>query len=181
VENLDLTDPVALLKEIEARCRSCSSGMPQKQEPGSEWSGIAFRVGNNSLVTPLGEVVEILEFPRLTPVPLARPWVKGIANIRGSLLPVIDLTGYLKGSPTKLTSRTRVLVVDHDEVFTGLVVDEVFGMKHFMKSEYASMEFAFEACMEPYMRNGFHRDGHYWGLFSLHLLTESAEFLQAAV
>ena len=181
MENVEPADPVALLKDMEERCRSCSNGLQHKQEPGSEWSGIAFRMGTTSLVTPLGEVVEILEFPQLTPVPMVRPWVRGIANIRGSLLPVIDLSGYLNTSPTRLTSRTRVLVVDHNEVYTGLVVDEVFGMKHFMNSEYVTGESAAEASMEPYIKNGFHRGEHYWGLFSLHALAESPQFMQTAV
>lgn len=179
--NIDKTDPVALLREMEDRCRDCSSGLSRKQEPGSEWSGIAFRVVNTSLVVPLGEVVEILEFPRLTFVPLTRPWVRGMANIRGSLLPVIDLTAYLTGSMAKVTARTRVLVVDHNDVFTGLVVDEVLGMKHFMNDEFVSNEEDVEDLLKPYTRNGFQRDEQYWGLFSLHALAEMPQFLQAAV
>ena len=181
MENVEPVDPVALLKEMEERCRSCSNGLQHKQEPGSEWSGIAFRMEDTCLVTPLGEVVEILEFPQLTPVPMVRSWVRGVANVRGSLLPVIDLSGYLKASPTKLTSRTRVLVVDHNEVYSGLVVDEVYGMKHFMNSEYGSGESSAEAFLEPYIKNGFHRGEHYWCLFSLHALVQSPRFLQAAV
>ena len=172
---------MALLRKIEESCRNCSHGFPHKQELSSEWSGIGFRIGNTSLVTPLGEVVEILEFPELTSVPMTRPWVKGIANIRGSLLPVIDLTDYLNRTPTKLTARTRVLVVDHNEVYTGLVVDEVLGMKHFMNNEYVSGEAVIEEYLQPYTQDGFLRGENYWGLFSLHILAETPQFLQAAV
>jgi twitching motility protein PilI len=181
MENTGKTDPVALLREIEERCRVCSGGLPHKQETSAEWSGIAFRIGGSSLVTPLGEVVEILEFPELTVVPMTRSWVRGIANIRGSLLPVIDLTGYLNGRVTKVTGKTRVLVVDHKDVFTGLVVDEVLGMKHFMNDEYVDGEGIVEEFLEPYMQHGFQRSEQYWGLFSLHALAESPQFLQAAV
>ena len=179
--NIAKTDTVALLREIEERCRSCSHGLLPKQEVGSEWSGIAFRIANTSLVTPMGEVVEILEFPELTRVPMTRPWLQGIANVRGSLLPVVDLIAYLNGLPTRLTSRTRVLVVDYNGIFTGLVVDEVLGMKHFMNNEYVSGEAVVEESMQPYTLNGFLRGGQYWGLFSLHALAGSPQFLQAAV
>ena len=181
MESIDKTDAVALLKEIEDCCRGCSNGLPRKQEASSEWSGIAFQVSNTSLVFPLGEVVEILEFPRLTHVPMARPWVRGIANIRGSLLPVIDLTGYLNGSTTKITARTRVLVVDHNDVFTGLVVDEVLGMQHFMNDEFVSSDVTVEEFLRPYTQNGFQSGGQYWGLFSLHALAEVPQFLQVAI
>ena len=181
MESTEKADPVALLREIEERCRACSSGLPRKQETSGEWSGIAFRIGNTSLVTPLGEVTEILEFPELTVVPMTRPWVRGIANIRGSLLPVIDLTGYLNGFATKVTTKTRVLVIDYNDVFTGLVVDEVLGMKHFMNDEYVNGEGVVEEFLKPYTQNGFQRSERYWNLFSLHALAESPQFLQAAV
>ena len=181
MENFEKTDPVALLKAIEDRCRSCADGLPREQESSSEWSGIAFRAANTSLVAPLGEVVEILELPEITLVPMTRPWVRGMANVRGSLLPVIDLNSYLSGSATKITIRTRVLVVDYNDVFTGLVVDEVLGIKHFMNDEFVSSESNIEEFLKPYTQNGFQRNGQYWGLFSLHALAETPQFLQAAV
>jgi twitching motility protein PilI len=181
MENTGKTDPVALLRDIEERCRICAGGLPHKQETGAEWSGIAFRVGSHRLVSPLGEVIEILDFPALTAVPMTRPWVRGIANIRGGLLPVIDLGGYLNGRRTKVTDKTRVLVVDCDDTLTGLVVDEVPGMKHFMNEEYDDGQDVAEEFLRPYLRGGFQKGEQFWGLFSLHALAESPQFLQAAV
>lgn len=180
MENTENLDPVGLLKEIEERCRGCSNDLPRKQEVSSEWSGIAFRIQDTSLVTPLGEVIEILEFPELTLVPITRPWVLGMANIRGSLLPVIDLSCYLNGNMTRVTGKTRVLVVEHGDVYTGLVVNEVLGMKHFMNDEFVAVEVV-EESIKPYIHNGFQRGEKYWGLFSMHTLVESPLFLQAAV
>jgi twitching motility protein PilI len=179
--NIDKTDVVALLRDIEDRCQGCSNGLPREQETNGERSGIAFRLAGSSLVVPLDEVVEILEFPPLTHVPMTSPWVRGMANIRGSLLPVIDLGGYLNDSMTKITARTRILVVDHNNVYTGLVVDEVFGMKHFMNDEYVASEVVVEEFLKPYMQNGFQSGERYWGLFSLHALAEMPQFLQVAV
>jgi len=148
MKNINQTDAVALLKAIEDSCCGSSNGLPHKQEKGSEWSGIAFRVANASLVVALGEVVEILEFPDITFVPMTRPWVRGMANVRGSLLPVIDLNGYLNGSATKTTIRTRVLVIDHIDVFTGLVVDEVLGSSHFIHDEFVQNEFIVQEALK---------------------------------
>ena len=181
MKNIDQTDALALLKAIESRCCGVSSGLPHKQETGSEWSGIAFRVANTRLVVPLGEVLEILEFPELTLVPMTRPWVRGMANIRGSLLPVIDLNGYLSGAETKSTNRTRVLVIDYNDVFTGLVVDEVLGIKHFMNDEFVSNEAIVDEVLGPYTQTGFQSGEQYWGLFSLHALAEMPQFLQVAI
>ena len=122
-------DPVAILKGIEDCCRGCEPGLPRKSEVSNEWSGIAFRLGRNKLIAPMDDVVEILDLPELSVVPLAQPWVRGIANVRGSLLPVIDLNGYLGNELPRVTNKTRVLVVEFDGVCSGLVVDEVLGLK----------------------------------------------------
>ncbi|NIQ08579.1 MAG: chemotaxis protein CheW, partial [Gammaproteobacteria bacterium] len=69
--------------------------LPQKIEVRRTWSGIGFRLGEYLLVSPTSEIIEILKCPPLTRVPSALSWVKGIANIRGTLLPVIELKGFL--------------------------------------------------------------------------------------
>ena len=121
-------DPVAILKEIEDRCRVCEAGFPRKAEVSNEWAGIAFRLGCNKLVAPMDDVIEILDLPALSNVPLTQPWVRGIANVRGSLLPVIDLNGYLGNEVPRVTNKTRVLVIDFNGIYSGLVVDEVLAV-----------------------------------------------------
>jgi twitching motility protein PilI len=179
--NKKALDPVAFLQEIEDRCRGSAVGVPRKAGNSAEWSGITFRLGDNYLVSQLGEVVEILEYPDLSNVPLARPWVRGIANVRGNLLPIVDMNGYLNGSTTTVTPRTRVLVVDHKGMYTGLVVDEVLGLKHFTDEEYIGDLPDMGEAFEPYIENGFRRDDKVWSIFSLHAMAETPQFLQAAV
>jgi len=174
-------DPVSLLREIEQLCLASTTGMERQVETTIEWSGIAFRVGNNLLVSRLGEVVEILEFPELSSIPLTQPWVRGIANVRGNLLPVIDLNGYLNGRVTDVTSRTRVLVIDHEGLYSGLVVDEVLGLKHFTDEEFCVDDAGIDAYLQPYVRNGYRRGDQIWAIFSLLALAEAPQFLQTAV
>jgi twitching motility protein PilI len=174
-------DPVAILKGMEDACRSCSTGLPHKLEVEGEWAGIAFRVGDNNLVTPLEEVAEILEYPELSFVPGTRAWVRGIANVRGNLLTVIDLGAYLGGRKTPVTTRTRLLVVDHNGVCSGLVVDEVSGLKHFMHAEFCEDDICTDECLHPYARHGFRRGESRWGLISLYALADAPQFLQVAI
>ncbi len=175
------TDPVAILRDIEESCRVCNTTDPgQSAEIFSEWSGIAFRIGGNRLLAPLDEVVEILDMPKLARVPLAQPWVRGIANIRGNLLPVVDFSGFLGGEVAAVTERTRVLVIDYDGIYSGLVVDEVYGLKHFMESERAEAAPDVDGCLLPFIRNGYHRDGRVWCEFSLFALADTPQFLKTA-
>ena len=173
--------PVELLKEIEESCRNTEAGLPRKSEVSNEWSGIAFRLGSNSLLAPMDDVVEILDYPELSIVPLAQPWVRGIANVRGNLLPVIDLGGYLGNKSTQVTNKTRVLVIDFNDIYAGLVVDDVLGLKYFLETELTDENPGVKDELQPYMRNGFRRGEQVWGVFSLHSLVESPLLLQAAV
>ena len=174
-------DPVAILQDIEDRCRVSAVGMPRKAGNNAEWSGVSFRIGDNYLVSQLGEVVEILEYPTLSNVPLTRPWVRGIANVRGNLLPVIDLNMFLNGTVAAITPKTRVLVVDHKGMYTGLIVDEVLGLKHFTDDEYTGDLPETSEALEAFLQNGFSRDDRVWCIFSLHELAETPQFLQAAM
>jgi len=174
-------DPVAILKEIEECCRACSIGFSGDTRNENEWSGIAFRIGGNNLVAPLGEVVEILDVPDLTMVPLTRPWVRGLANLRGNLLPVIDLNGYLHGEPARLTGKSRVLVIDCEDVYSGLVVDEVLGMKHFREQELTAEDCFVDPGLQPYCHGGFRRKEQAWAIFSMLALAATPKFLQTAV
>jgi len=180
MDDTNAVDPVALLREIEECCRACTVELPGDTQTENEWSGIAFRVGTNNLVTPLGEVAEILDVPELTVVPLTQPWVRGLANLRGNLLPVIDLNGYLTGTLARLTGKSRVLVIDYDGVYSGVVVDEVLGMKHFREQELTAGETWVDASLQPYCHQGYRRAQQSWAIFSMFSLADAPQFLQAA-
>lgn len=66
----------------------------------------------------MGEVSEVLTMPEYTSMPLVQPWMLGIANIRGRLLPLTDLSQFLH-VPSRLSqmSQRKVIVIDHDSVF----------------------------------------------------------------
>ncbi|MFW2439651.1 MAG: chemotaxis protein CheW [Arenicellales bacterium] len=177
----NVINPVAILREIEECCRSSEAGVPRKAEVSDEWPGIAFRLGRNNLIAAMDDVVEILDYPQLSVVPLTRPWVRGIANVRGNLLPVIDLSAYLGTELSRVTNKTRVLVINFNDIYTGLLVDEVMGLKHFHEDELTDEDVGVDEKLRPYLRNGFRRGEQVWGVFSLLSLVDSPLFLQVAV
>ena len=170
----------ALLKSIEQHVREHAAPLPIEVEVREDWVGIGFRVGEHRLLAPLGEVVEILTRPPVSSVPGTRNWVRGIANVRGNLLPVMDLRGYLEGRATVPGRRTRVLVIDHQGVYSGLIVDEVLGLRHFLPEERVS-QVALPESYQPYLDGGFASGGETWGVFSLRRLAETPRFMHAAV
>jgi chemotaxis signal transduction protein len=80
-------------------------------------------------------VQEIIRLPRMAKVPRTPAYVDGIANLRGVVLPVIDMRTRFGMERAEETDRTRVLVVDIDGVKTGLRVDRVKQVTSVLRSE----------------------------------------------
>ena len=169
-----------LLRDIETRSRQKALGIPQQLEVRKTWSGIGFRLGASRLLAPFGEVSELLTVPRLTRIPGARPWVLGLANIRGSLLPILDMSHFIEGEECEIGGRTRLLVVNMKGVAAGLMVDEVYGLRHFFDEEKTEFFPQTSERMMSYLSGAYQRDGDYWGVFSLAQLSQDAHFKEVA-
>ena len=172
---------VDLLADLERRSREKAKGLPQQELIQSFWEGVMFYVGDNRFVAPLSAVKEILNYPSvLTQVPGTRPWMLGVANVRGTLIPVIDLQLFLIGRKTRRGRRSRVLVFDMGDSYTSVLVGELVGMRHFAKEtarEIATSNRKFE----QYVKIEFDQDGMTWPVFSLSALADDPAFQIAAL
>jgi twitching motility protein PilI len=173
--------PIELLLELERRSKENAKGLPQQAEKKSLWSGIAFRIGDMSLVAPLAQVNEILHYPKLTLVPGAKAWVKGLANIRGTLLPIMDLQGYLGKAAITLRSQSRILVIHQGELAAGLLVNEVLGLKHFEPEDKVTRVKKIDPNIKPYIHGAFRREEQVWHVFNMTALAQDPLFLRVAV
>lgn len=169
-----------LLRDIETRSRSKALGLPQQVELRQSWSGIGFRMGDVRLVAPFGEVSEILALPNLTKVPSARPWVMGLANVRGTLLPILDLAMFIEGRRIAFHSKTRLMVVNQKGVMAGVVVDEVFGLRHFFEEEQTDMFPQISQQLMEYLGGAYQQGETYWGIFSMLQLCQDPQFAEVA-
>ncbi len=173
-------DPILLLRDIEERSKRYAHGLPQQLEVQATWNGLGLRLGELQLVAPMEEISEVLTHVNLSRVPGAKPWVLGVANVRGTLLPVMDLKQYLGGEPTMMGVRSRVLVVNHQGILSGLLVDGVMGMRHFLEEEYQERFISDDAGLAAHARGSYRQGGERWGVVSLYSVLESPEFLQVA-
>jgi twitching motility protein PilI len=173
--------PFELLRELERLARTALSGQGRDIGGEREWVGVAFRLSAENFLVAREETREVLGFPALlTRVPGAKPWVRGVANVRGQLLPVVDLRAFLGGGTTNTVRSTRVLVANHREVPAGLMVDEVLGFRRFADNEFAGTVPPTIVRCERYLAGAFKRGTESWPVFSLRTLLESADFLHAA-
>ncbi len=106
----------------------------------------------------MGEVSEILPEPRFTALPGVKPWLKGVANVRGRLLPIADLGQFLGVKIQALRKQRRILIVDHGDLFVGLAVDEVLGMQHFDIEAYREHADSVPAGLHFFLEGVFQRD-----------------------
>ncbi|KAF1012566.1 MAG: Chemotaxis protein CheW [Pseudomonas fluorescens] len=164
-----------LLLDIDRRCRLLAADLPSQEARQQGWSGIGFRLGEHWYVAPMGEVAEVLHEPRCTLMPGVKPWVKGVANLRGLLLPVIDLGGFLGHPLSPAHKPRRVLVVEYDDLFVGLLVDEVVGMQHFAPDALQTDS----GSSAPFIQGRF--DGEQpWQVFSPFALAQAPGFMDVA-
>ena len=116
----------------------------------------------------------------MTRVPGAHRWLLGIANLRGHLLPLVDVKLLLGSGRTTLRRTTRVISVNHREVPAGLVVDEVLGFRRFMDDEYSGEAADTIVRCDRFLNGTYTRGDESWPVFNLFDLVESNLFLQAA-
>ncbi|MGB0721537.1 MAG: chemotaxis protein CheW [Gammaproteobacteria bacterium] len=174
-------DPLTLLREIERRSNEASRGLPVKDEGASdEWAGIGFVLGRTPLLAATGEVSEILWMPEYTRLPGVKPWVLGIANVRGSLLPVLDTKSFLRGEGSTLSRRTRLLVIDHEGLRAGLLVDDVVGLRQFPQERRSNELPDVPAWLRPFVVGSILDNSGTWGIFSTRKLAEDPGFVNAA-
>ena len=173
--------PYDLLVALDRRGRVASAGPGESANADREWVGVAWRMAGEAYLVAREEMREVLNYPaQLTRVPGAKSWVKGLANVRGALLPVIDLRQYLGSGATPLTRNTRLLVVNHRDVPAGLMVDEVLGFRRFIDGEFSGNAPPTIVRCEKFVAGAFRRDAEAWPVLSLRLLVEHPGFLDAA-
>lgn len=85
---------------------------------------VAFFLQGEIFAFPMASVREIIRMPATAHLPTAPASLLGVANLRGSLLPVVDLSRILFNTPSPIADATRVIVVDAG-VRIGMVVDRV--------------------------------------------------------
>lgn len=174
-------DPFELLLDIERRCLNNASGLPTLDKVEEEWIGIGFRVGDDKLIASMSEIKEILDLPAYTSVPGMKSWMVGVANVRGSLLPLMDMRGYLLGEGIGNRRKSRVIVIDYKGFNTGLLVDEVYGMKHFLLKDNSKDIPGLNENVAPYVERAFYQDGEAWPVFSFEIMTRDEKLAQASL
>lgn len=169
--------PFELLARLEAQIRAARIDLVVGT--AENWTGLGFRLGAEWLLAPQDEVREVIPPPSLTRVPNARAWLLGIANVRGSLLTVVDLHQVLGQDPVPPQRAQRVLVLKSARLPIGFLVDEVSGYRPFQPEEQLRRARPEGDPLAGCELGAFHRDGRDWRAVSLYQLAASDGVRQA--
>jgi purine-binding chemotaxis protein CheW len=136
-----LLDPASLCDAAELGRLGAGAEAAQQvgeaQTAGGTVQVVVFRLAGGEFAAPIEQVQEIIRPGAITRVPRAPDWVEGVINLRGSLVPVVDLRRRL-GLPTEVGGElTRIIVTDSQGSRTGLVVD---GVREVLKVPEAAVE-----------------------------------------
>ena len=83
-----------------------------------------FEVKGRVYAIDVAHVREIVRSQEITPLPKAPALIEGVIDLRGAVVPVIDLSRALGGAPCEITGKSRIAVLDVDELVVGLLVEE---------------------------------------------------------
>ena len=144
---------------------------------------VVFVVREMFFAVPIGRVLETDRMTPVTPLPGAAPGVKGLTNLRGEVVPVIDLRELLGWAPPDNPTTRRMLVIQdgNRQPLTALLVDQVKGLAAFSAAAWKPAEMAgapgmhhAEGSLEGYVEAVTERDGEWVSRLNLdRVLTET--------
>jgi chemotaxis signal transduction protein len=115
---------------------------------------VVFHLGSRTMAIPLAAVSEIARPPKVTRLPHVPAWVLGISNLRGDIVSMLDLEGFLSGKVGRSSHEQRMLALRPagDEVRTAVLVDRVDGIQAFEDARISRVTRGYDAEVAPYAR-----------------------------
>jgi twitching motility protein PilI len=170
-----------ILRDIEADTLRNAAPLPLKRDTRPEWQGLGFQISGVRMVAPLSEISEILTPPRVTALPRVKDWMLGIANVRGRLIPIIDLHRFMGITATVPRTQWRVLVVEQGETVAGLLVEQSLGMQHFLDDSFEEGQPEGLDAMHAYIQGAYRHGGRVFYVVSLTSLIRDEKFNDVAI
>ena len=168
-----------ILLDYEKRLLAIGPTTVQISPPREEWTGIGFQLAGIKLLADMTVVTEIIDPLHCTPVPGTKPWLIGIANLRGGLLPVTDLHSLITGQPIVPSKDSMFLICGQEGDQVALKVDSILGMKRFYtenKSTIASPDISFEK-IKSFITQAYTEHQEVWPIFDITRFINNQSFL----
>ena len=140
-------------------------------------SKLGVQVGGEGWLVELVDAAEVIPVPPISPVPLARGWFKGVANVRGNLCSVSDFSVFLGAEAVKLSADARLLVLsERFRCGAALIVERSLGLRALGELTPQSV-----AAPMPWVRGVYSdAEGRIWKELDIAALVQHEAFLEVS-
>jgi purine-binding chemotaxis protein CheW len=140
---------------------------------------VLFMAGGTTYGVRVPEIVEVGRIPSITPVPRMPAWVRGVTNLRGDVVSVIDLAAFCGMEPTPLTTGRLLVARATDEDLTiGILVDRVLEIAAKAAGDLRQPAAPLEGTLTPFLRGIYERDSEVVAVLDVAALLKSSELRQ---
>lgn len=91
----------------------------------SERQLVVFKLKNEEYGIEITKVEEIVRYQEITNIPQSTEYILGVINLRGRVIPIVDLKEKFYKMPTEITEETRIVVLNLEKMSVGIIVDSV--------------------------------------------------------
>ncbi len=109
--------------------------MPEPDRKVNNIHYIPFMLGNIRFAVPLSDTLEVGKAMSVTPLPNLPLWIRGIRNIRGEVISVVDLKVFFGSSPCHSRTEEYIIVLNDGNMKTGIIVDGLMGVRSLERVE----------------------------------------------
>jgi len=147
--------------------------MQVQAEGGHQIATLGFIIGEDKWLVEMSDISEVMTMPGLTTVPLTKHWYRGVANVRGNIYSIVDLSAYMDCGLSAYDAQSRILLIGQKYNFnTGLLVPKVLGLRNIQDWKHSE-------------RDGkvIYQDssGQQWQKLDIRQLLQQSEFIQIGV
>lgn len=96
---------------------------------------LTFFIDEQLYAIPSNEVIEIMCMQPITHIPNLPPFIKGVINLRGKIVPILDMRTKFDKEPVSYGSRTNIIVAETEDLNAGLIVDTVNDVSDIAKTQ----------------------------------------------
>lgn len=164
------------LREFQERL---AQRLAEARASGTRTSRLGLQIGAGYFLIDLEDAGEIVPVPTMTAVPLTQPWFKGLANLRGNLVSVVDFALFNGEGATPIDRDSRAMAFGSGLAFNAaLLITRMMGLKNV--GELTLQEGADDG--HPWLgRRYADADGRIWRELSLRQLAKDERFLHAGI
>jgi purine-binding chemotaxis protein CheW len=141
---------------------------------------LLFRIGKSHYASSVHNILEICQVPSITPLPNTPVWLKGLINLRGEIISVIDLNSFFGIDISDKTENRRLLIVrtEDNRIVTSLIIDQISGFSRLDTVYDMNIAVVFHDKVAPYLNGIFEFEGLILASLDLERFLKSSEVCQ---